>query len=135
MAVGPSSQGSRNLPWQFLCSQPLPFYSGTCLTLTPTSEARRGKYQQQAPGHRQADRTGKAANTAGRGLSYTLPHIFIQTCLQLFSRAFSPASHLLAASKPHSHYCQPYITLQKPAGSNSRGGICTRLQQCPQKPV
>lgn len=76
-----------------------------------------------------AERTGKAANTAaGRAVSYKLPHTFIQTCLQLFSRAFSPASHILAASKPHSHYCQPYITLQEPAGSNSRAGICTRLQ-------
>lgn len=49
---------SRNLPWQFLCSQPLLFYSGTCWILTSTSEARRGKYQQQAPGRRQAERSG-----------------------------------------------------------------------------
>lgn len=51
---GPRAQlpaGRRNLPWQFLCSQPLPFYSGTCLILTFTSESWRGKYEQQAPGH------------------------------------------------------------------------------------
>lgn len=55
---------SRNLPWRFLCSQPLPFYSGTCLILTSTSEAQRGKQQQRALGQGQADRTAKAANTA-----------------------------------------------------------------------
>lgn len=59
---------------------------------------RRGKCQQQAPGQGQADRTGKAAQPCSRQSSeLSLPHTSIQTRLQLFSRAFSPACHLLAA--------------------------------------
>lgn len=83
-----------------------------------------GEVRAASSGSQQADRTGKAANA---GASYAVPHTFVQTCLQLLSRGFSPASQL-AASKPHHHYYQPHITLQKPAGNNSRAGICTRLQ-------
>lgn len=83
-----------------------------------------GEVGAASSGSQQADRTGKAANA---GASYAVPHTFVQTCLQLLSRGFSPASQL-AASKPHHHYYQPHITLQKPAGNNSRAGICTRLQ-------